>query len=134
MIPKSGITFPGCLAGGITAPASLPPAPALSGPCALTSQIKLLNAGSASSTPPQDVSSTKLSCLTPPSFMYTSQLPWHHWLVVRVECKNVCYTCGSSFSWMLCRCLGLHSLNQGIMLLLMLVSPLGVPFTGISNC
>ena len=78
LIPRSGITFLTCLAGGITAPGSLPPEPALSGPCALTSQIKLLNASSAPSTPLQNISSTKLSSLTSLSFMYTSQLPWHH--------------------------------------------------------
>ena len=52
LIPKSGITFPGCLAGGITDPGSLPPASAHSGPCALTSQIKLLNSSLALNTPP----------------------------------------------------------------------------------
>ena len=54
--------------------------------------------------------------------------------MVKVECKSVCYTLSSSFSWMLCRCLGLHSLDQGIMILLMLVLPPGMPFTYISTC
>ena len=35
LIPKSGIIFSRCFTGGKTAPDSLPPAPAHSGPCAL---------------------------------------------------------------------------------------------------
>ena len=69
--------FPQC-SGSSPAGWALPPEPAHSGPCALTSQIKLLNASSAPNTPPQDISSTKLSSLTSPSFMYTSQHLWYH--------------------------------------------------------
>ena len=54
--------------------------------------------------------------------------------MVSVEYKNVCYTLCSSFSWVLCRCLCLHSLYQDIILLLMLVPPPGMPFTCIPTC
>ena len=117
LIPKSGITFPRHFAGGTTAPGSLPPASAHFGPHALTSQIKFPTVGSVPITPPQDVSSTQPSTLT---HMSTSQLPWGHSVLFRFEHENVCCTPGSWFSRMLCRCLVLHSLDQGIMLLLML--------------
>ena len=131
--PKSAITFPGHFAGDTTASGSLPPASAHSGPHALTSQIKLPNACSVPITPPQDISSTKLFPLISPSFMSTSQLPWGDSGVVRVEHENVCCTSGSWFSWMLCRCLVLHSLDQGIMLLLVLTLPPKRTFTCIST-
>ena len=95
LFPKSAITLPGYFVGSITAPGSLPPASAHSGPRALISQIKLPKAGSVPITPPQDVSSTKLFPPTSPSFMSTSQLPRGDSGVVRVEHENVCYTSGS---------------------------------------
>ena len=58
---------------------------------------------------------------------------WTFWVAVRVECKYVCHTPGSSFPLMLCRCLILHSLNQGIKTLLMLVPPPGMTLTNVSN-
>ena len=58
---------------------------------------------------------------------------WAFWIVLRVECEYVCYTSGSSFPQMLCRCLILHSPNQGIMPLLMLVPPPGMTFTNVST-
>ena len=72
---KSGITF---LAGGTTAPGSLPPASIHSGPCALISQTKFPKSGSVPIIPLWEVSSTKLSPLTFPSFISTNQLPWSH--------------------------------------------------------
>ena len=130
LIPKGGIGFPWHLAGGETAIGSLPPTSAHSGPCALNSQIN---------------SKRMALCLmcAPGSHLYKTVLtnlsilhlhkssPWAFRVVLRVECEYVCYTPGTSFPWMLCRCLILHSLNQGNMPLLMLVPPPGMTFTNV---
>ena len=68
----------------------------------------------------QNCSHWPQSCSHMTFFMSASHLPWGHVRVVRVEHENVCCTPGSWLSWMLCRCLVLHLLDQGIMLLFML--------------
>lgn len=41
---------------------------------------------------PWDISSTKPSPLSSPSFIFTSQIPWGHSVVLRAEHENILYT------------------------------------------
>lgn len=50
-----------------------------------------------------------------------------------IKSENECYTPGGSFPQRLCRCLVLHSVNEGIAPLLMLVPSPGMTFTCMST-
>ena len=128
LIPKSGITFPGHLAGGTTASGSLPSTFAHSCAHTLIAQIKL-------------------PAVCPSLHPRTSLLQNYTHLPLQPSFPQVLGSLGSSEGWTW-KCMlytwsffslnalqvPLDSLDQGIMLLLMLVPTPGMPLTNISIC